>query len=247
MVQHDVQHRDARSRRPAGRSAARRSGCVALILAKPHPDRPAVGLVAVFRHVERAADLIALRRKSVDRGGDGGFPITMSPALRGCAWAGKPPPGSGAPGPKWRARRAISWCDLPERGCGRFAEDYLHVKHIFGEPQEGHGHGEDDGGGDLVDRLQEDWARERPELDDSAMAVVGRLLHLGRALEARANAALKSVGLAYTDFDVLATLRRAGEPFPPGAHRAAPLGGADVRRDDRLLQPPGGGAGPADA
>jgi DNA-binding MarR family transcriptional regulator len=71
----------------------------------------------------------------------------------------------------------------------------------------------DDGGGDLVDRLQEDWTRERPELDVSAMAVVGRLLHLGRALEARANAALKSVGLAYTDFDVLATLRRAGEPF----------------------------------
>ena len=65
---------------------------------------------------------------------------------------------------------------------------------------------------DLIDGLQEDWARERPDLDVSAMAVVGRVLHLGRAFEARANAALKSVGLAYTDFDVLATLRRAGGP-----------------------------------
>jgi DNA-binding MarR family transcriptional regulator len=66
---------------------------------------------------------------------------------------------------------------------------------------------------DLVDQLIADWTRQRPDLDVSAMAVVGRVLHLGRVLEGRANAALKDAGVAYTDFDVLATLRRSGEPY----------------------------------
>ena len=66
---------------------------------------------------------------------------------------------------------------------------------------------------DRVDQLLTDWRRERPDLDVSAMAVVGRVLHLGRALETRANAALKASGIAYTDFDVLATLRRSGPPW----------------------------------
>ena len=66
---------------------------------------------------------------------------------------------------------------------------------------------------DLVDRLLSDWSRERPDLDVSAMAVVGRILQLGQVLEARANTALKTAGIAYTDFDVLATLRRSGPPW----------------------------------
>ncbi len=45
------------------------------------------------------------------------------------------------------------------------------------------------------------------------MAVVGRLLSIGRLLAARANAALKPLGLHYTDLDVLATLRRGGKPY----------------------------------
>lgn len=66
---------------------------------------------------------------------------------------------------------------------------------------------------DRVEGLLADWRRERPELDVEAMAVVGRILSLGRRLEARANAALKSLGLHYTDLDVLATLRRGGKPY----------------------------------
>jgi DNA-binding MarR family transcriptional regulator len=66
---------------------------------------------------------------------------------------------------------------------------------------------------DLVDRLLSDWSRERPDLDVTAMAAVGRILQLGQVLEARANTALKAVGIAYTDFDVLATLRRSGPPW----------------------------------
>lgn len=68
-------------------------------------------------------------------------------------------------------------------------------------------------GADRTDRLLSEWQAERPELDASSMAVVGRLLSIGRQLEARANAALKPLGLHYTDLDVLATLRRGGRPY----------------------------------
>ena len=66
---------------------------------------------------------------------------------------------------------------------------------------------------DRNDRLLAEWQAERPELDAAAMAVVGRLLSIGRQLEARANAALRPLGLHYTDLDVLATLRRGGRPY----------------------------------
>lgn len=66
---------------------------------------------------------------------------------------------------------------------------------------------------DRIDRLLAEWQDQRPELDTAAMAVIGRLLSLGRQLEARANAALKPLGLHYTDLDVMATLRRSGKPY----------------------------------
>lgn len=67
--------------------------------------------------------------------------------------------------------------------------------------------------GDRIDQLLVEWQAQRPDLDASPMAVVGRLLGIGRQLEARANAALKPLGLHYTDLDVLATLRRGGPPY----------------------------------
>lgn len=66
---------------------------------------------------------------------------------------------------------------------------------------------------DRIDRLLAEWQAERPGLDAAPMAVVGRLLSIGRQLEARANSALKPLGLHYTDLDVLATLRRGGRPY----------------------------------
>jgi DNA-binding MarR family transcriptional regulator len=66
---------------------------------------------------------------------------------------------------------------------------------------------------DIVDQLLQDWKRERPELDASAMAVVGRILLLGRLLETDVNDSLKSIGISYTELDVLATLRRSGAPY----------------------------------
>lgn len=66
---------------------------------------------------------------------------------------------------------------------------------------------------DVVDHLLRDWERERPDLDASAMAVVGRLLHIGGLLQSRANERLRDYGIGYTELDVLATLRRSGTPY----------------------------------
>jgi DNA-binding MarR family transcriptional regulator len=66
---------------------------------------------------------------------------------------------------------------------------------------------------DLIDQLLQDWKRERPELDASAMMVVGRILNLGRIMEKKASAALQRYNIHYTDLDVLATLRRSGSPY----------------------------------
>ena len=66
---------------------------------------------------------------------------------------------------------------------------------------------------DLIDKLVQDWNSERPELDTSAMEIVGRILQLGKILEKRANSVLKDNKIHYTDLDVLATLRRSGKPY----------------------------------
>ncbi|KRE98597.1 hypothetical protein ASG87_14470 [Frateuria sp. Soil773] len=66
---------------------------------------------------------------------------------------------------------------------------------------------------DVVDLLLQDWRRERPDLDATAMAVVGRILHLGRLLETDISERLRGGGISYTELDVLATLRRSGSPY----------------------------------
>ena len=66
---------------------------------------------------------------------------------------------------------------------------------------------------DLIDTLVTQWQQEQPSLDAAAMQVVGRVLKLGKVLEKRAGQALKESGIYYTDLDVLATLRRSGEPY----------------------------------
>jgi len=66
---------------------------------------------------------------------------------------------------------------------------------------------------DRLDVLQAEWAREVPALDTDAMGIVGRLIYLGSALKDSASQALMAHELMYTDFDIIATLRRAGEPY----------------------------------
>jgi DNA-binding MarR family transcriptional regulator len=66
---------------------------------------------------------------------------------------------------------------------------------------------------DHVDELVAQWRTERPDLDLAPMAVFGRLgrvaAHLTRAIEA----VFAEHGLGVGEFDLLAALRRAGEPF----------------------------------
>ncbi len=91
---------------------------------------------------------------------------------------------------------------------------------------------------DHVDEVLAQWARERPDLDVSPMAVFGRLSRLTRVIEARQRATFARHGLDAASFDVLATLRRAGSPYAltPGqlARSAMVTTGAVTQRLDRL-------------
>ena len=65
----------------------------------------------------------------------------------------------------------------------------------------------------LIDNLVDDWNRERPGSKPEPMAIVGRIMRLGRAYQDEVSPMLRPHGISYSDFDVLATLRRAGAPY----------------------------------
>lgn len=66
---------------------------------------------------------------------------------------------------------------------------------------------------DQVDRIRAQWATERPDIDTTPMAIVGRVSRLARALERRLDTVYAAHDLESWEFDVLATLRRAGPPY----------------------------------
>lgn len=66
---------------------------------------------------------------------------------------------------------------------------------------------------DAVDKILAQWRRERPDLDVSAMGVLGRLARLNAHLRRDIDGNFARHGLTAANFDILATLRRAGEPF----------------------------------
>lgn len=91
---------------------------------------------------------------------------------------------------------------------------------------------------DHVDMVLAQWAAQRPDLDVSPMAVIGRLSRLARVVDARLSRTFASHGLDRASFDVLATLRRSDPP-----HRLTPTelmassmvtSGAITQRLDRL-------------
>ncbi|WP_327729688.1 MarR family transcriptional regulator [Streptomyces sp. NBC_00487] len=65
---------------------------------------------------------------------------------------------------------------------------------------------------DPVDAIIDQWAVARPDLDTTAMEVFGRVFRLSRALGDRMEKAYTRFGISRGEFDVLATLRRSGEP-----------------------------------
>ncbi|MEU7629526.1 MarR family transcriptional regulator [Nocardia sp. NPDC049220] len=66
---------------------------------------------------------------------------------------------------------------------------------------------------DPVDAIVAQWRRERPDLDLDAMAVIGRLGRLMVVAQREIEAVFATHGLQRGEFDVLAALRRSGEPF----------------------------------
>lgn len=64
---------------------------------------------------------------------------------------------------------------------------------------------------DKVDALVAGWRAALPDLDPSALELVGRVLVLAEHLQRTANAALAEHGLTLGEFDILGTLRRRGE------------------------------------
>lgn len=66
---------------------------------------------------------------------------------------------------------------------------------------------------DPVDAITAQWAAVRPDLDTVPMAVYGRIYRLSHAMAARMDKAYAPYGISRGEFDVLATLRRSGEPY----------------------------------
>ena len=66
---------------------------------------------------------------------------------------------------------------------------------------------------DHVDRILEQWNRERPDLDVGPMGLLGRIARLRTHLAREVEQTLAAHGLNSATFDVLATLRRSGPPY----------------------------------
>lgn len=91
---------------------------------------------------------------------------------------------------------------------------------------------------DRVDDILAEWRRERPDLDVSAMGVIGRVHRLADVLDRELTGVFAAVGLSRGEFDVLAALRRAGAPHERTAGELAAstmvTTGGLTKRIDRL-------------
>jgi len=67
--------------------------------------------------------------------------------------------------------------------------------------------------GDAIDLVIKQWGVERPDLDVSPVAVIGRISRVSRAFERTIGRTLETFGLNSAGFYVLAALRRSGPPF----------------------------------
>ena len=66
---------------------------------------------------------------------------------------------------------------------------------------------------DRVDQILVQWQCERPDLDASPMGVMGRIARLAKYLDLSIQATISEFELNLGEFDVLATLRRSGNPY----------------------------------
>lgn len=93
---------------------------------------------------------------------------------------------------------------------------------------------------DAVDLMLEQWRRELPEVDTSALAVFGRLHRSFNRYQAQLTRLFEQHGLSMAAFSVLAALRRLGPPFRCTAGQLADTNlvstGGITQRVDRLAQ-----------
>ena len=91
-----------------------------------------------------------------------------------------------------------------------------------------------------VEQIVEAWARERPDLDVEAMAVVTRLWQLAKVCGDQRRRVITAAGADQATLDLLSVLRRAGDPYElaPGeiARRAMVSAGAISQRVARAEQ-----------
>ncbi|GAA3371649.1 MarR family transcriptional regulator [Streptomyces sannanensis] len=66
---------------------------------------------------------------------------------------------------------------------------------------------------DAVDAIAGQWAAVRPDLETGPMTIYGRIYRIARAMGDRIDKVYARFGLSRGEFDVLATLRRSGEPY----------------------------------
>lgn len=93
---------------------------------------------------------------------------------------------------------------------------------------------------DHLDRIAAQWRRERPDLDVAPLELVGRLLRAAMLADAALADGLGEHELQPGWFDLLAALRRAGDPYelnPTELMRATMLSsGGMTKRLDRLAE-----------
>jgi DNA-binding MarR family transcriptional regulator len=93
---------------------------------------------------------------------------------------------------------------------------------------------------DAVDEILWQWNRERPDLDTSSMAIIGRISRIERKVTPLLSSVFRKFGLEQWSFDVLATLRRSGYPYeltPTQLFSSLMLtSGAITHRSDELVK-----------
>jgi DNA-binding MarR family transcriptional regulator len=91
---------------------------------------------------------------------------------------------------------------------------------------------------DAVDRITGQWNKVRPDVDVSPIQVIGRVSRLSRLVDRRLAENFARYGIESWMYDVLATLRRSGEPYELTAgelvRQTMVTTGAVTNRIDRL-------------
>ena len=68
---------------------------------------------------------------------------------------------------------------------------------------------------DHIDKILKQWEQQKPELDCSAIAVIGRIEQANQLIEKSIMPTFKENDLSNIEFDILATMRRNATPLTP--------------------------------